>query len=262
MQKFKLITFLLVFLFCLPLVLKYVPQPNSSQPEPQLVFASQPAETEAEKDVLVFFTHSHEAYIPIVKASSGKKTYYDAKNNIERLTEPLKAAFSTQQMALHTMETDVMQTMKLSHSKFHEAYAVARPFIKKAIAERPYDLILDIHRDSAKKNVTTLKTDSGSYAKIAIVIGLEHPMYAWNLAYAEQLHAELEQLVPGLSRGILKKEGKGVDGVYNQDLAQQMILVEIGGIDNTEKELMNTIDVLAKAIRQMLSQPEEKKTAL
>lgn len=250
MQRLKWLTLMIVFVFCLPLALQYLPQPTKQQPEKQLVYASQ--NTEAKKDILVLYTHSHEAYVPIVKEATGKAAYYDDKLNIATLTEPLTAAFSSRQLAVHTMETDVMKTMKLSHSKFHEAYKVARPFIQEAIQKRPYDLILDIHRDSAKKKVTTLTSGDKKYAKIALVIGLEHPTYGWNLAYAEQLNAELNQLVPGISRGIMKKEGKGVDGVYNQDLAQQLLLVEIGGIDNTEQELLNTIEVLAEAVQSLL----------
>lgn len=255
MQRLKWCTLLLVFVFCLPLALQYVPQPSKQQPETKLVYASQTSE--AKKDVLVVYTHSHEAYVPIVQAKTGKAAYYDDQLNIATLTEPLTAAFASRQLAVHTMETDVMKTMKLSHSKFHEAYQVARPFVEQALQVKTYDLILDIHRDSAKKKTTTLKTSDGNYAKIALVIGLEHPTYGWNLAYAEQLNTELNELVPGISRGILKKEGKGVDGVYNQDLSQQMLLVEIGGIDNTEQELLNTIEVLAEAIEQLLLGPLE-----
>ena len=238
----------------MPLVLQYLPQSKQPQPDTQLVYASQPQLTK--KDVLVFFTHSHEAYEPIVKKATGTKAYYDETANIEALATPITNAFGEQKLAVHTIETDLMATMKLSNSKFHQAYAVARPFIEQALSSRSYDLILDIHRDSAGKATTTLKNDQGSFAKIAIVVGMEHPMHAWNLAYAEQLNAQLNTLVPGISRGIMKKEGKGVDGVYNQDLAQQMLLLEIGGIGNTEEELVQTINILSQAVQKLLADSE------
>ena len=252
MQRLKWLTITLAAIFCLPLTLQYLPERQNEQPTDQLVYASQP--TSVPKDVLVVFTHSHEAYHPIVKAQKGTKANYDNEVNIEALKTPITAAFAQHQLNVHTIETDVMKTMQLSNSKFHQAYAVARPFVQQAVEAQSYDLILDIHRDSVKKQVTTLKTANGNFAKIAIVIGLEHPSYSWNLAYAEQLDSALNAVVPGISRGILKKEGKGVDGVYNQDLAQEMILVEIGGIENTEEEVLQTINVLAQAVRNVLSE--------
>ena len=223
-----------------------------SQPEPTFVYASKEQQPLEQKQVLVFFTHSQEAYEPIVAKATGTKAGYDKKLNILALSKPITNAFLKQELVVDTIETDLMATMQVNHSKFYEAYDVARPYVKKAIGTKQYDLILDIHRDAAKKTATTLKNDDGSFAKIAIVIGLEHPSYSWNLAYAEQLHAELNTITPGISRGVMKKEGEGVNGIYNQDLAQQMILVEIGGVENTEEEVLRTINVLAEAVQKTL----------
>ena len=56
------------------------------------------------------------------------------------------------------------------------------------------------------------------------VIGGEHPNYGWNEQLAQNLSEQLNKLVPGISRGILLKEGKGVDGVYNQDLSKNFLM--------------------------------------
>jgi len=42
-----------------------------------------------------------------------------------------------------------------------------------------------------------------------------------------------------------------VDGIYNH-LAKNMVLIELGGIDNTEEEINRTISLLAKAISIVL----------
>lgn len=251
LKRLKWITVCILILFTTPLLAQYVP-PMQAQPEPKFVYASKEEQPLEEKQVLVFFTHSQEAYQPVVAKATGNGAAYDKKLNILALSQPITQAFSKQSMIVDTIETDLMATMQVNHSKFHEAYKVARPYVQQALSAKQYDLVLDIHRDAAKKKATTLTNDKGSYAKIAIVIGLEHEAYSWNLAYAEQLHAELNTLVPNISRGVMKKEGEGVNGVYNQDLAQQMLLIEIGGVENTEQEVLNTIDVLAQAVRQTL----------
>ena len=61
--------------------------------------------------------------------------------------------------------------------------------------------------------------------------------YQSNLAYAEALSETLNRIIPDISRGVIKKQGEGVNGVYNQDLSNTMLLVELGGIDNSEEEV-------------------------
>ena len=43
-----------------------------------------------------------------------------------------------------------------------------------------------------------------------------------------------------MSKGIYQKEGRGVNGVYNQDNSKYTILVEIGGVENTIDEVLNS----------------------
>lgn len=47
-------------------------------------------------------------------------------------------------------------------------------------------------------------------------------------------------------------KGDHVDGIYNQDLALNMVLIELGGIENTQEEINRTISLLAKAISIVL----------
>ena len=48
-----------------------------------------------------------------------------------------------------------------------------------------------------------------------------------------------------------------MDGVYNQDLHGNSLVVEVGGVDNNMKELKNTIEALAEAISQIYWKAEE-----
>ena len=50
------------------------------------------------------------------------------------------------------------------------------------------------------------------------------------------------------SRGVIPKSGDNVDGVYNQDLSPQALLIEIGGQENNEEEVNRTVSVIAKAV--------------
>lgn len=248
---------LLFFLFLLPIAIGQIPFPNNElteeAPAQKLVAYAAPiiAETVPDAEVLLLFTHSHEAYKPVAKVKTGVTAVYDEQVNIYSLQELIHHYLQLNGVKSSTLAVDVMKVMKQESAAFHEAYRVVRPYIQEELTKKDYELILDIHRDSAPASVTTLKAADGNYAKIAFVIGTEHPSYAWNLAYAEGLSAQLNAIVPGISRGVMKKEGAGVNGIYNQDLSPAMVLVELGGIDNTEEELQRTLAVLAQGIAKI-----------
>ncbi|UPW82066.1 stage II sporulation protein P [Lysinibacillus sp. Ag94] len=206
------------------------------------------AQTKKPFKVLLLFTHSQESYQPIVKAASGKAAVYDEKTNIYQLKDTISKHFSTNGIQTDVLDVDVMKELKLKGKTFPYSYNFVRPYLAKRLEEQSYDLVIDLHRDSAKRDATTLTYNNESYARIAIVIGAEHKNYRWNTAYAESLSAAMNGIVPKISRGVISKSGDNVDGRYNQDLTKEMILIELGGIDNTEVELNRTIAVIGKAI--------------
>jgi len=254
---------LLLFFFVLPVIAGQLPfnkqasTPIKQPEDKQVVFAAtnlaeqsaleQTKETNPFK-VLLLFTHSQESYQPIVKAVSGKAEVYDEKTNIYNLQGAISKHFSMNGIQTDVLDVDVMKVMKLEGKTFPDAYNTVRPYLSKRLQEQTYDLVIDLHRDSAKKNATTITHNNESYARIAIVVGAEHKNYRWNTAYAESLSAAMNEIVPKISRGVISKSGDNVDGRYNQDLTKEMILIELGGIDNTEEELNRTIAIIGKAI--------------
>src|SRR5699024_11842866 len=81
---------------------------------------------------------------------------------------------------------------------------------------------------------------------ILVVVGAKHENYEKNLEYATQLHYLLEEKYPGLSRGVYPKKGAGSNGVYNQDISENALLLEMGGVDNHLDELYRSADALAE----------------
>lgn len=259
MKAIKNAMLVLCILFFVPILFWRLPieglQPEVQRTSPSsepVAFASNINTAAKGKKVLLFATHSHEAYKPIVKQTAGKSAVYSEQSNILAINEKLSEQLNSYGIKSEMLNVDIMAEMKKTGATFAQSYNAARSFVEDKIALDSYDLIIDVHRDAATYDVTTLKGEE-NYAKVAFVVGLEHAMYDWNLAYAEQIHEELNKLKPGISRGIIKKGGAGVDGIYNQDLAPQMILVELGGIDNSKEELDRTLVVLSEAIANILS---------
>lgn len=115
---------------------------------------------------------------------------------------------------------------------------------------------IDVHRDSLKKDRTTVTIGDKDYAKILFLLGLENPNYNENLEFITKINDKLNSLYPGLSKGILKKSGAGVNGVYNQDFSPYTILVEFGGVDNTTYEVLNSSLAFSKCFLEVLNEIE------
>ena len=62
---------------------------------------------------------------------------------------------------------------------------------------------------------------------------------------------------PGLSRGIYKKEGPNVNGIYNQDISPNSMLIEVGGVDNNIEEVMNTLNAITDVLNKYIGANEK-----
>lgn len=270
MKNLKVVLIVLSFFFLLPIVAGKLPFPNNEKyvavVEPEqvedhsvILAAATPQDIATDVsppldpfNVLFVFTHSHETYKPFVQSQKGKIAVYDSQTNLFSMKSRMKDYFQLNGLTVNTLDVDVMDVMSQNGHAFHKAYSTVRPYIAEELKQNKYDLILDIHRDSLTGDRTTVTHNDVTYAKVAFVIGAKNPNYRTNLQYANSLNSALNEIVPNISRGIIQKKGKGVDGVYNQDLAGEMVLVEIGGIDNTEDEVYRTVAVLAQGISKAL----------
>lgn len=204
----------------------------------------------APKRLLFLFTHSHEAY-PGQASAAGSIPVYHATKNITTFRPSIEQAFIEKGIQASPLETDAMQLLSKHQKSFDQAYQVIRPHLIHQLEGGSYDYVIDFHRDSAGRKVTALESTKGSFAKVLFIVGGEHTNYASNLELAKRLSARLETQVPGISRGVSIKAGKGVDGIYNQDLHSKSLLIELGGIENTHAEVEATIRQIALAFENL-----------
>lgn len=214
------------------------------------------------KKALLLFTHSHEAFLPIVQNENGQTAVYHSTSNITAFEDIIRNQFNLNSIETEFLAVDTMAEMKKTNRPFSQAYSVVRPFLTAQIQENKYDIIIDLHRDAATREKSTLTYNNETFGKIYFVVGEDHPNYVFNKSYAQQLSAHLNELVPGISRGVIGKTRDNGNGIYNQDLAKNMVLIELGGIDNTQEEINRTISVLAKTISTVLQEQSAQNTAL
>lgn len=258
----------ILILFLFPIIMNLLPNGEATiaskmMKEPlKIVYASNVFEEEilpeeAEGKVLLYFTHNHEAFEPVTKEKSGKVTVSHQTENITKFGEKLQAQLTVNGIETEILPVDNTVERNKKGIPFSRSYHSIRPFVQEQIAKTEYDLIIDMHRDSIGRDKTTMNYNGNAYARVAFVIGVEHQNYKQNEEKVVRLKAEMEAKIPGITRGIIRKGGPGVDGKYNQDLHTNLILVELGGIENNEEELNRTIAVLGEAATHIVNQKND-----
>lgn len=144
---------------------------------------------------------------------------------------------------------DIAELLRVHSWKYSYSYAASKILLEDAIRKNPsLAYFIDLHRDSMSYDITTTTIDDKKYAKVLFVIGKDHPNYEKNLKMAEKINESIKSINPKLTRGISLKGGSGVNGIYNQNISPNAILIELGGQYNNITEINNTLTILAKAI--------------
>ena len=152
-------------------------------------------------------------------------------------------------------ESSIKEILNENKWNYANSYKASRILLEQNIQKYPsLKYFIDIHRDSLKKEKTTINIDNKDYATILFIIGLENPNYQKNLELTEKIHKKINELYPNLSKGIYKKSGVGVNGVYNQDFSENTILIEIGGEENTTNEVLNSSLAFAKSFLEVINE--------
>lgn len=191
--------------------------------------------------VYIYNTHQLENYQPSNLAE------YNINPNVMMGSYILREKLSNLGIPSMVEEGNITEILQMNHWSYATSYQVSKMFMKDAIEKNPsLEYFIDFHRDSVRRDITFTTINGKNYARILFIVGMENPNYEANLRLTTELNNRLEEAYPGISRGIYKKEGPGVDGVYNQDVSPNVILVEMGGIENHIEEVLNSTEVFAE----------------
>ncbi|MFI3237168.1 MAG: stage II sporulation protein P [Lachnospiraceae bacterium] len=141
------------------------------------------------------------------------------------------------------------------------AYSNALPEIEQILADNPtITTVIDLHRDGVADDVRLVQTiDGKDYAQFMYFNGvcqtvdgpidyLENPYLSQNLAFSFQAQLKTESYFPGITRKIYLKAWR-----YNQHLVEKNMLIELGAQTNTIEEALNTCEIIALVIYELLS---------
>lgn len=197
--------------------------------------------------VYIYNTHQLENY------QASNLAEYNVQPNVMMASYILREKLNNLGIPSMVEEGNVTEMLQLNNWSYSYSYQVTKMFMQGAIEKNPsLEYFIDLHRDSVSKEHTGFTKDGKSYARILFIVGMENPNYQANLELTTELNNRLEEKLPGISRGIYKKEGPGVNGVYNQDVSPKAILVEMGGVENTIEEVLNSTELFAEVFYSYL----------
>ena len=154
-------------------------------------------------------------------------------------------------------ESSIKEILNRNGWRYSYSYMASRILMEEAFKNNPsLKYFIDVHRDSLDKSRTSVMIDGKVFAKTIFLIGLENDNYEENLAFTEKINNLMNEKYPGLSKGIYKKGGVGVNGVYNQDFSNRTILIEIGGYENTPSEVLNSTLAFAECFLEVIKTDE------
>lgn len=193
--------------------------------------------------VYIYNTHDTEKYtLPFTSD-------YSIIPDVTLVSKMLKEYLKNHNIDSYIESSKIKDYLKKNKLKYSDSYEASRYYLEKNLNNN-YELILDIHRDSLRRKYTLYEKDNKKYARILFIIGASNKNYKKNKEVAENLNSRLNDKYKGMSRGVTIRE----DTTYNQDLNSKIILVKIGGIDNTLEELNNTIEVFSKVISDYIKE--------
>lgn len=207
-------------------------------------YIEDPYKTEVQEPIVyIYNTHQTEGYQRSNNAS------YNITPSVLMAGYILRESLNDLGIPTLVETNDITEVLRIHNWKYKYSYAASKILLQDAMEKnKSLKYFIDLHRDSMSHEITTTQIENKSYAKVLFVIGKDHENYEQNLKMATAINDYIKNINPKLTRGISLKGGSGVNGIYNQDISPNAILIELGGQYNNITEINNTISILSKAI--------------
>lgn len=211
--------------------------------------------TKKEPLVFIYHTHNQESFTPELNESSSENAFIDSKN-ITLVGKKLSEALNEKNINTIYDDTDIASVLNERDLMFADSYLISREILQNTLNEHEsIKMVIDLHRDSQKREATTVKINGKVYARILFAVSSISEHYDINNEFAIELNSKLEELYPGITRGIYLP-GESARNNYNQDLHPNSVLVEIGGIENSLEETYRTAEIFAEVVKQVMDDLE------
>lgn len=200
--------------------------------------------------VLILHTHTSEAY-----AESPDARSTDNSKNVVRVGAVIDERLKAEGFDV------VHDTTRNDYPAYNGSYTKALAGIQANLEKNPtIQVVLDVHRDYAEqtKDGETIQlkpiatVDGKQVAQVMFVVGtdglgLNHPDWKHNLAFAVQVQTELNKISPKIARPINIRRER-----FNQHMTKGSMIIEVGTAGNTLEECENAGFYIGNAIAEVL----------
>ena len=234
--------------------IKYLSIPKYKKADKTIkpVIKKEPVKIKGSPLIYIYNSHQTEEY------AASTFLEYSVKPTIMIANYILAEQFENENYHTLVEERSIKEILNKNQWKYSYSYKASRILLEDTKKNnQTLKYFIDIHRDSLTKDRTTIEINGKSYAKLLFLIGLENSNYEENLKFTEEINNKLNEKYPNLSKGIYKKGGAGVNGIYNQDFSKYAILLEIGGYQNTPTEVMNSTLAFADCFLEVIKSYED-----
>lgn len=218
------------------LVYDYVPDPSpSSEATDPLIY--------------IYNTHQTEGY------SKNGISEYDIVPTVLFASYYLREKLNDLSLPTIVETNEISEVLRIHQWSYSHSYEASRYLMMDAKNKHSHlKYFIDIHRDAIPYESSVTEYNGKKYAKVLFVIGKEHSNYQQNLDFATSLNELMKLKVNTISRGVIGKEGKNVNGIYNQDISPNSLLIEVGGQYNNIEEVTNTMEILASVLKEYIEE--------
>ena len=203
--------------------------------------------TKYDKSTIIYIhnTHQTESYTidnDIYKNYTVLNASYLLKNTLEELDIPV--------LVEDKSIKDVLNKNKWDYSY---SYRVTKQYTLDTLKKYPsIKIVIDLHRDSTTKSVSTTTINGKNYAKIMFLLGKNHDNYKENETNINHLKNLLEENYPSITRSTFNKN----EYTYNQEIMPTFFSIELGSDKNTITEVNNSVNALAQVLNRFLKEYE------
>lgn len=196
----------------------------------------------AKPEVLIYHTHTSEAYKPTEDGFSDDKNV-----NVCAVGDALTSELQ------NNYGISVIHDTTKHDTNYVQGYSKSSITLNKYLKKyKSFKVIIDLHRDGGvNKSIITTKMNDENVAKVMFVVSKASPRYTKNLALEEKLMDISNKLFPGFCRGICSYDHG--TGNFNEDKSNNVILIEVGSNSNSSDEAKASAKYIARIIGQYIN---------
>lgn len=230
--------------------LGFTPKKNIEEP-PAIKTNNEIIENKVEPIIYIYNTHQTEEY----KKTNNKE--YNVTPTVLHASLIFQSKLKELGIESIVEKESIIDLLNLNNWNYKNSYKASKMLAKNTIdTNSSIKYIIDLHRDSIPENIATTTIDNKNYAKIMLVLGTGHENYERNHEMALRINNYLNEFNPTITRGIDIKKNSGI---YNQDLMNTAVLIEVGGPYNDIESVKNSLEILANVYQKIIGEDNEKK---